>query len=207
MNEPTKVAQQAPFFKSILEYVELFVLCLSAILLLFSSGLRLCVVSGASMMPTLKDGQLVVTSNVFYQPKTGDVVVFHSTSDTVDRFNEPMIKRVIATQGQTVVIDFANKSVTVDGQTLDEDYIQLIYNGEYSLFAEHHMQYLPSSDGAAYRPVFSATVPEGTMFVMGDNRNDSSDSRTSAIGFVDTRRILGKVVLRLTPLEAFGPVT
>ena len=192
-------------YLSFLEYVEMFLLCLCAILIVFSFGLRICRVSGNSMLPTLQNGQVLVVSNIAYTPKQGDIIIFHQTSDTVAAFNEPMVKRVIATEGQTVRIDFNDAIVTVDGTTLDEDYIQLIYHGEYELFAQHHTTYVEMPDGTSHR-VFEATVPDGHLFVMGDNRNDSSDSRMTAIGFVDERRVLGRAILRLTPFTAFGPL-
>ena len=191
-------------YLTVLEYLEMFVLCLCAILLVFSFGLRICRVSGDSMLPTLRNGQLLVVSNVMYTPKQGDIIIFHQTSDVVSTFNEPMVKRVIATEGQTVRIDFTDAVVTVDGVELNEDYIQLIYRGEYELFAQHHTSFIEMADGTHHR-VFEATVPDGHLFVMGDNRNNSSDSRTSAIGFVDERRVLGRAVWRLSP-GAFGAV-
>ncbi len=192
-------------YLTLLEYLEMFVLCLCVILLVFSFGLRICRVSGNSMLPTLKDGQVLVVSDVGYTPRQGDIIIFHQTSDTVDAFNEPMVKRVIATEGQTVRIDFTDAIVTVDGVALSEDYIQLIYSGRYEIFAQHHTSYVEMSDGTRHR-VFEATVPEGHLFVMGDNRNDSSDSRTTAIGFVDERRVLGRAILRVTPFADFGPL-
>lgn len=198
-------AKKSSALSTVLEYWELFALCLCVILLIFSFGFRICNVSGTSMLPTLKDGQLLLVSNLFYTPTQGDIVIFHQTSESVDYYNEPMVKRVIATEGQTVYIDFTDNIVRVDGIALDEDYIQLIYDGNYHVLAEHHMSIVTAEDGTTHR-VFEATVPQGHLFVMGDNRNGSADSRTTAIGFVDERRVLGHVLLRLLPVDAFGSV-
>lgn len=194
----------------LLEYVELFVMCLAAILLVFSFFCRICSVSGDSMLPTLKDGQLLLVSDLFYEPKPGDIIIFHQTSKEIARFNEPIIKRVIATEGQHILIDFTTGTMHIDGVLMQENYIQLVNTlgeeiGEYRVFAEHHMQMVPSADGETHR-IFETTVPEGCLFVMGDNRNNSSDSRTNVISFVDERRVLGHVICRLTPTDAFGRV-
>jgi signal peptidase I len=188
-------------FGLLLEYVELFVTCLCTILIIFSFFVRVCSVSGTSMLPTFRDGEVLLVSDLFYTPQQGDIVVFHQTSEELPRFNEPIIKRIIATEGQHVRIDFNEGTVRVDDVLLEEDYIQLTnslgyYTGEYDLFAEHHFHMEPSPDGTTHR-IFEATVPEGHLFVMGDNRNNSSDSRTKVIGFVDERRVLGRVLCRL----------
>ena len=214
--EDTESPKDAPSKKRtsplafLLEYVELFVMCLAAILLVFSFFCRICSVSGDSMLPTLKDGQLLLVSNLFYEPEPGDIVIFHQTSEQFTRFNEPIIKRVIATEGQHVLIDFTAGTMHIDGVLMQETYIQLVNTlgeeiGEYRVFAEHHMQMVPNADGETHR-IFEATVPDGCLFVMGDNRNNSSDSRTNVIGFVDGRRVLGHVICRLTPTDAFGRV-
>ena len=166
------------------------------------------------MLPTLKNGQNLLVSNLFYKPEQGDIIIFHQTSEVVDHFNEPIVKRVIATEGQHVRIDFTEKTVSVDGKVLDENYIQLIdrftgyHSGKYDVGTtnvDHHVSAVTDSDGSIHY-VFEATVPEGHLFVMGDNRNNSADSRTSAIGFVDERRVLGRAIFRLTPFSELGPL-
>lgn len=194
----------------ILEYVELFVVCLGAVLIVFSMIFRVCTVSGGSMLPTLKDGELLLVSNLFYEPQPGDIIIFHQTSKEIERFNEPIVKRVIATEGQLVRIDFTLGTVEVDGVPLEEDYIQLVNSlgyqtGEYTLFAEHNFQMVPFSDGTTHR-IFEATVPKGCLFVMGDNRNSSADSRSKVIGFVDERRVLGRVLFRMGSNIGLVPV-
>ena len=180
---------------SLFEYAEVVVVCLLAIFAVYAFGFRICSVAGDSMNYTLKNQQKLLVSGIFYEPEQGDIVVFHQISPNHPQYNEPIIKRVIATQGQHVIIDFHQKTVTVDGVLLEEPYI-FLKDDYYSVRAEHH----------TVNGIFDAVVPNGCVFVMGDNRNGSLDSRSSIIGFVDERRILGRVLLRLTPTDLFGPV-
>lgn len=208
--QPHSPSAPVRIFSLLLEYLELFVTCLCVIMIAFSLFFRICSVSGHSMLPTLKDGELLLVSDLFYDPAPGDIIIFHQTSDEVSRFNEPIVKRVIATEGQRVYIDFTDGYVEVDGIRLKEDYIQLvdplgIPTGKYDLFAEHNFRMEPQADGETHR-IFEAIVPKGELFVMGDNRNNSSDSRTKVIGFVDERRILGHVLCRMSLAEGFVPV-
>jgi signal peptidase I len=156
-----------------------FALIISIIVFIFI--FRIVDVSGDSMNPTLINGDKLVVSDVFYKPKQGDIVIFRK-----DEYKaEALVKRVIATEGQTIEIDFDRGRVYVDGVLLDEPYIaeptrnQLDFQGP-------------------------QTVPEGCVFVMGDNRNASSDSRRAEIGMVDERLIVGKVLLRIFPLDSIG---
>lgn len=166
-----------------------FVYILAAITLIFVFLIRLVGVSGPSMTPTLLDGEYVALLSNFvcrdYDP--GDIVV--ATVPTFDD-SRPIVKRVIATGGQTVDIDFAAGEVRVDGVLLEEDYINGLTQTDFD-------------DGLDY-PV---TVPEGCVFLMGDNRNHSADSRYAPIGCVDTDYILGKVILRIFPFSRIGGVS
>ena len=148
-------------------------------ILLFMFGLRVVNVKGHSMEPTLLDTDMIVTSNLFYTPKNGDVVVLQTDSYGPD----PLVKRVIATGGQTVDIDFEAGIVYVDGVALDEPYI---------------------AEPTAVREDFEGPVevPEGCLFLMGDNRNRSTDSRTSSIGMVDERCVIGKVLFIISPANS-----
>ena len=178
---------------SVLEYVEMFVLAVIAVLVVFTFAFRLCQVQGSSMMSTLKDGERIITTNAFYTPEPGDVIVFHQTSDINPTLNEPIIKRVIATEGQTVKIDFNDKNdmkIWVDG---------VEYADENAYFDTLRAHIYPQHSFNKVTGIFEATVPEGHVFVLGDNRDNSNDSRSVAIGFVDERRILGKAIFRIKP--------
>ena len=155
---------------------------LAIVTILFTFFFRLVAVDGSSMYPTLVDKDyLVLESNFLYRDvKQGDIVVLK-----VDYFEKPIVKRVIATGGQTVDIDFDLGIVYVDGEALDESYT----------FEPTYRSYLEIGEGLDY-PV---TVPEGSVFVLGDNRNHSADSRYAPLGCVDESRILGRVLLRILP--------
>lgn len=167
------------------EWVEMFAVYfaigVAVLVLLF----RHCPVNGESMMGTLKNGDVLIVSVLGYTPSGGDIIVCQSESYGLDR---PLVKRVIATSGQTVSIDYTEWKVTVDGVELDEDYV--LKREGFDMLRSNYL------DG-------TFTVPEGMVFVMGDNRNNSKDSRSSDIGFIDERYILGRVVLRLLPISEF----
>ena len=160
---------------------------IAGVLLVFSLLFRVVVVSGPSMKATLVDGDwLLLIGNVFYNdPQQGDVIVV--SKDSFDN-GKPIIKRVIATEGQTVDIDFTLGVVYVDGVALTEDYTLTPTN--------------------LYEGIeFPIVVEKGTVFVMGDNRNESKDSRSREIGLIDTREILGRAVFLLVPGSDDGQIT
>lgn len=173
--------------KEFFEWIELFGYAVAVVIVLFTFLCRIAVVNGPSMEKTLYDKDVLLVSDLFYEPKQGDIIVFQSNT-ILD--NEAIVKRVIATEGQVVDIDFATWTVTVDGVPLEEDYVNYIQN-----------VYMYGSNYT-----FPLTVEEGKIFVMGDNRNHSTDSRDSRIGQVDTRFVLGRVLVRILPLQKIGPV-
>ena len=160
---------------------------LAALVIISTFFGRLIGVDGDSMYPTLHDRDMLVLQSIGYTPKGGDVVVL---APPTFRGGTPIVKRVIATGGQSVAIDYATGTVYVDGVALEEGYL-----GE---------AMRPASD--QYGTQYPVTVPEGRVFVLGDNRNASSDSRVPDIGMVDQRAILGRVMWILMPFRDFGGI-
>ncbi len=165
--------------RDLYEWVQALVCSVLTVVLVFTFGIRLIGVDGHSMVPTLQDGDrlLVTTSLLSGDYEYGDIVIIQKGAFAG---GEPIVKRVIATGGQTVDIDFETGAVYVDGTLLEEDYINEL------TFVEEGTE-------------FPLTVPEGSIFVMGDNRNHSSDSRDASLGTVDTRYVIGRAVILAFP--------
>ena len=184
---PQQPEKNMNFAESRLAYLHDIVYILALILLLFTFCVRIVIVSGSSMFPTLADGDylLLINNPLCGELEQGDIVVA-----AMDRFRggEAIVKRVIATEGQTVDIDFRAGIVYVDGVALEEAYINT---------ATH------LSEGME----FPLMVEEGCVFLMGDNRGDSRDSRAPEIGLVDEREILGRAVFLVLPGTGRGEYT
>ena len=174
------------------EWLQMFLGCVVAAVVLFNCVARLARVDGDSMNNTLQDGEIMLIWDLGYTPKQGDIVVLNKTSVLLPGWTEPraIVKRVIAVGGQTVDIDYAAGLVYVDGRPLDEPYLP-------------EEMYLPAGPGMQQT---HWEIPEGSVFVMGDNRNHSTDSRDIQLGPIDTDYILGKAVLALWPADRFGAV-
>ncbi len=174
-----RLSRDAVPFRWLYEWVQALVTVVLCAVVVFAFAARLVLVSGPSMRETLQDQDCLVVLNPLLCGSfdAGDVVIIQRETF---RDGEPIVKRIIATEGQTVDIDFDAGVVYVDGAALEEDYIRQ------PTYLEEGLE-------------FPCTVPEGCVFVMGDNRNDSDDSRDPDLGPVDTREILGQAVFLLYP--------
>ena len=174
------------------DWLDVLVTAIVSVVLVFSFVFRVATISGPSMENTLHGNERVIISNVGYEPKFGDIVVISRNVDnSIEAEQEsdlPIIKRVIATEGQKVDIDFESGIVYVDGKEVDSSFTKTPTNLKYDID-------------------FPVIVDEGCVFVLGDNRNDSLDSRSSRIGnngMVDKRYILGHAVFRIFPFDKIG---
>ncbi len=187
--KPTSAAEsiQESTARSLFDFFEMFVIAMAAILLLFSFFVRQTVVDGNSMQKTLENGERLLVSDLFYTPVAGDIIVFQSSATGRPY---PLVKRIIAVAGDRVRIEASG--VYVNDKLLDEPYT---YTSDpfYYYSSKHYIEL-----GQTY------TVPDGALFVLGDHRDDSSDSRH--FGFIDEADVLGRVIFRLTPFDRFGTV-
>lgn len=164
------------FISFFYDFASIIVTGMIVIAVVFTFFFRTAGVNGKSMVPTLHHQDMLLLSSHYSNPKQGDIVIITQPN----AFNEPIVKRIIAVGGQTIDIDFSSGTVFVDGKALQEDYINEL-----------------TRDREDFKgPV---TVPEGFVFVMGDNRNNSTDSRSNLVGMIDVRYIYGKVQGRLLP--------
>jgi signal peptidase I len=191
------------------EYLEAAVFAIAVVMFVFTFIFRQAVVEGQSMENTLIEKDRLIVTNLFYTPKTHDIVVIdnyeghvfvpetnalmttkglNESEGITEDLHKSIVKRVIALGGQTVDIDFQTGTVKVDGVVLDEPYIKAATKNNWSGFE------------------YPMTVPEGYVFVMGDNRPHSTDSRAAQIGFVAEGDIMGHVVFRISPFDKMGKI-
>lgn len=179
------------------DWIDTVVIALISVVIIFSLFFRIATIVGPSMQNTLYNGERVIISNFLYTPKYGDIVVVsrntNNSVDSADTGREPIIKRVIATEGQYVDINFETGKVYV--------------GADLSNMVELSEPYANGPTTLRYDIEFPIYVKEGHIFVLGDNRNNSTDSRSSTIGdlgLIDERYVLGKAVYRIWPIDAIG---
>lgn len=197
-----KKEKTTSLISAVFDWVELFSFALAFVLLLMTFIVRHSPVVGNSMYPTLHENDVLIVSDVAYKPKSGDIVIVQLPS----KLHEPLVKRVIAVGGDTVEIDFKNWKVSVNGKVIEEGGISsdetYKVNHSYSLMQEYDLKYSKYYSNGIYKK----TIDEGKIFIMGDNRNNSLDSRSSAVGEVDERFIVGEVKFRVWPFGKVGSV-
>lgn len=174
------------------EWVESLIIAIIVVGIVFTFVFRIVTVSGTSMYPNLQHGDRLIVTSWFYTPQAGDIVVLKRTVG----INEPIVKRVIATEGQNIYIDYDAGDVYVDGELLDET----AYLGDTKTYRPQTSEKICEFDNG---PI---TVPPNHIFVLGDNRSVSEDSRYVDVGMVDERYILGKAQFILFPFSRLGVV-
>ena len=181
LNEAAAKETKLTFVQRLVELASIIASSIIAIMLIFTFIFRVVGVSGPSMMNTLRNGDWLLVSAFITEPERGDIVIVTQPNT----FNEPIVKRVIAVGGDTIDIDFAAATVTVNGKVINEPYLAT-----------------PTTDDEGGW-TYPLTLEEGQVFVMGDNRQHSTDSRSADIGLIDENYILGQVMVRFSPLSSF----
>lgn len=181
--------EETSLVDDLLDWVEAFVVAIFVVILVFIFFLRVVEVSGPSMNPTLSDKDRVIVTHLNYTPERGDIVVCNSKG-----LEKCIIKRCIGVAGDTVVVNYNDNTVKVNGELINESYI----NETMSVQSVFDSSYLTGDKEYTY------TVPEGTIFAMGDNRNHSTDSRSAYVGFIKLEDILGKAFFRFLPFGQIG---
>ncbi len=178
-----KVANPEGALTGLYDWVRCILFAIAIVIVCLTFVFRLVDVDGSSMYDTLSSGDKVIVTNFMYTPKNNDIIVISHGAE----YSNPIIKRVIATEGQTIQLDYENERIIVDGIVIDEPYLN---NSTF--------------DGNIGNNEIPEVVPEGKVFVMGDNRKVSMDSRSTEIGLIDVENVIGKAQFIAFPFGDFG---
>lgn len=171
--------------KNFYEFIESIIIAFIAIMILVVFIFRVITVDGNSMEPNFHNSDKLIISSMFYTPEKGDIVVIDKNTP----LGKPIIKRIIATEGDTIKYERSTGDVYINGTKINEDYINI-----------------DNSITNPYEFDVETTIKKGHVFVMGDNRNVSNDSRNSEIGQINAKNILGKAVIRIYPFNKVGVI-
>ena len=191
-NQNNGAIDKKNFFADMFDWMGRIFSAILCFIFIFALLARVITVDGESMVPTLQDQQRLIVSDMFYTPQYGDIVILYADklpNEATQSYGKPIVKRVIGLPGDKIKIDFVNGIVYRNGEALTEEYTNTPTN-------------LPEN----FPINGEITVEEGKVFVLGDNRNYSKDSRSNQVGQVDMRYIMGKAYLRIWPLNALGTV-
>lgn len=165
------------------DWIRCIIFAIAIVVIVLTFVFRLVDVEGTSMCDTLQTKDKVIVTNLLYTPRDNDIVVISHGAE----YKKPIIKRVIATEGQTLELDYENEKIIVDGIEISEPYIKgTTFSGNYG------------------NNVIPSVIPEGKIFVMGDNRQVSLDSRSTEIGLIDVKDVIGKAQVVAFPFDHFG---
>lgn len=188
-----KIRNYPRWIKELYEWAEMLTASVIIVAVIFTFFFRIVAVDGSSMTNTLQNEDRVIITHLLYTPEVGDIVVI-SRSDVYEssslQSKAPLIKRIVAVGGDIVYIDFEVGTVYVNGKPSKTEK----YTRDGKTFQRGDIDFPPEG----------LKVPEGHVFVLGDNRNDSTDSRFKSVGMVSEDQIIGKAVLRIFPIPSFG---
>ena len=213
VKRPVKKNDDGGFLRGLFEIMEMVCIAIGVVVLIVTFLFRFSKVDGESMTYTINENDTLLVSMAFYKPERGDVIIYQAPGYDI---NKPLVKRIIAIEGDAIEINFDKWEVKVNGKVIEEDYVRYhpyLPDNEDDKYVSLHPDYdmahqtvgdIPEGDYDPINKIFKAVVPEGHIFTMGDNRNNSHDSRSADIGMVDERFIVGKVVARIFPLDSIG---